>query len=176
MKQAYCRAECASSWHAVKILSLLFPGQPTTSAWRSSMMKISLKSQMTVGLDSTMTRIHMRRWNLCLFYWSLTFNFFLVLLVSIFATCLHACQCVQCTLFLSLKSCNNPTEQWPICLQRFWVTAHIVYNWQPACDTGRNMASTATRGERKKETCNIKQATLRTSWTQTLLSALQSLH
>lgn len=51
-------------------LSCVFPGQPTTSAWRSLMMKISLKSQMTVGLDSTMILTHMRRWD------SFVFSFF----------------------------------------------------------------------------------------------------
>lgn len=49
----------------------VFSGQPMTSAWRSLMMKISLKLQMTVGLDSTMTRIHMRRWGFYI-HWSFT--------------------------------------------------------------------------------------------------------
>lgn len=43
-------------------LSPVLPGQPTTSAWRSSTTRTSRKSQTIVGLDSTMTRIRMRRW------------------------------------------------------------------------------------------------------------------
>ena len=60
LKQAYGRfllTTCSES-----PVSHVFPGQPTTSAWRSLMMKICLKSQTTVGLDSTTTLIHMRRW------------------------------------------------------------------------------------------------------------------
>lgn len=62
-------------FHSMQLntLSLVFAGQPTTSAWRSLMTKISLKSQMIVGLDSTTTLIHMRRWGRhhVSFIWSL---------------------------------------------------------------------------------------------------------